>query len=125
MNRSWNNKSNSSPGFVYFQQENSYQQSNDSSDYLSFGNSPKHCSPNNRSNFSPSHYSSPRFKQNYSRYNMKQSYRYPEYNRNRSFNSSNDSFGSYDSFGSNDSFRGRNRHRRKLVSICSCFKKLL
>lgn len=108
MHRSWNNNSSSSLGYVYYDQDTSYQPNNESPDFLPFKSSPNHRSPNPRNNFSPSYYSSPRFKQN-NRFNMKQSYRYNEYNRTRSFNSSSDSFGS------SDSFRGRNRHRRKLV----------
>ncbi|KAG5869797.1 hypothetical protein JTB14_002844 [Gonioctena quinquepunctata] len=73
MNRSWSNtSSNSSPGFVYFNQS-PRQNPGETSDFISFNGSP---SPKLNHNFSPSNYGSPKYHSSPQKFNLRNSYRY-------------------------------------------------
>lgn len=113
MNRSWRNNAAPAPGFVYFNVNNSYQNPKDTSDFLAFGDSPAYKSPQNYHRFSPSNYSSPKYRNSPNSFNSRQYYSPGNHNK-RSFNQSSNS-----SFSSTSSFGGRKRPKKRHVSSCN------
>lgn len=120
MNRSWINNSQNSPGFVYFNNTNTPQNPDSSSDFIPLGDSPQQpC-------FNPENYSSPRqFRgtpYNTNRRNWKQNrYSTGKY-ENRSFNSPNSSYNS--SFNSTNSYKDNSLSKHQVSTKTIMYFKL-